>query len=147
MAIETTCGIFLIDNRDRCLIVHPTGHRDWSWSIPKGRLELGEDYLDAAIRELQEETGLILGELSPFISMIRRLPAVKYVPRPKILVPFAIWLSISMESVHLYCDTMVGDKFPENDDFKWVTFNDLPPLIHPTQRAVVQHVLAHYRHC
>ncbi len=144
--METTCGIFLVDNRDRCLIVHPTGHRDYSWSIPKGRLEAGEGYLDAAIRELREETGLDLPEFAPYVTMIRRLPAVKYTTRPKILIPFAIWLSISMQDVHLYCDVQADDRFPENDDFRWVGFPELFRLTHPTQRAVIQHVQAHYRH-
>ena len=143
--METTCGIFLIDNRDRCLIVHPTGHKDYSWSLPKGRMEAGEGYLDAAIRELREETGIDLPLYAPYINMIRRLPAVKYTTRPKLLIPFAIWLSISMQDVHLYCDLQHDDRFPENDDFRWVPIPELFRLTHPTQRAVIQHVQAHYR--
>ena len=45
------------------LLVHPGGpywqHRDkgW-WSIPKGKVEEGEDVLDAAKREFEEEIGV-----------------------------------------------------------------------------------------
>jgi predicted NUDIX family NTP pyrophosphohydrolase len=43
------------------LLVHPAGpiwaHKDL-WSIPKGRLEIGEDHLSAAKREFLEEVGL-----------------------------------------------------------------------------------------
>lgn len=142
--METTCGIFLIDNRDQCLIVHPTGHQKHSWSLPKGRLELGEDYLETAIRELFEETGINLPEYASYITMIRRLPSVKYTTRPKTLVPFVIWLSISMQNVHLYCDIQGDDRFPENDDFKWVGLRQLFRFIHPTQKSVIQHVQSHY---
>ncbi len=38
------------------LVVHRPRYDDWSF--PKGKLEDGEDWLDAAKRELEEETGL-----------------------------------------------------------------------------------------
>jgi 8-oxo-dGTP diphosphatase len=37
-----------------CLVHRPT-HRDWT--LPKGKLEQGEDWTDAAVREVLEETG------------------------------------------------------------------------------------------
>lgn len=38
------------------LLVHRPHHRDWSW--PKGKLDGGEDWVTAAVRETLEETGL-----------------------------------------------------------------------------------------
>ncbi len=45
------------------LLAHPGGpfwtHRDeGAWSIPKGELEAGEEPLEAALREFEEETGV-----------------------------------------------------------------------------------------
>ncbi len=45
-------------------LAHPGGpfwaHRDeLSWTIPKGGVEDGEDFLDAARREFEEETGIV----------------------------------------------------------------------------------------
>jgi 8-oxo-dGTP diphosphatase len=40
----------------RVLVVHRPGHGDWSF--PKGKLEAGETWSDAALREVEEETGL-----------------------------------------------------------------------------------------
>ena len=43
--------------RDGCvLLVHRPRHGDWSF--PKGKLEAGETWEDAALREVEEETGL-----------------------------------------------------------------------------------------
>src|SRR6188474_3858137 len=48
------------------LLVHPGGpywakKDDGAWSIPKGELADGEDPLEAAKRELAEETGIVAG--------------------------------------------------------------------------------------
>ncbi|HEY3921842.1 MAG TPA: NUDIX hydrolase [Gaiellaceae bacterium] len=50
--------------RDACvLVVHRPRYDDWS--LPKGKLRLGESWEAAAVREVEEETGLRceLGEL------------------------------------------------------------------------------------
>ena len=36
-------------------VIHRPKYMDWS--LPKGKLEPGEDWLDAALREVEEETG------------------------------------------------------------------------------------------
>ncbi len=59
--IKMAAGIVLLyDNK--ILLIHPTNS---SWTrgtcgIPKGKLEEGEDPFDGALRELAEETGIIL---------------------------------------------------------------------------------------
>jgi 8-oxo-dGTP pyrophosphatase MutT (NUDIX family) len=44
------------DGRAEILIIHRPAYDDWSF--PKGKLEPGEDEADAAVREVEEETGL-----------------------------------------------------------------------------------------
>ena len=44
------------------LIVHRVKHQDWS--LPKGKLDPGESPADAALREVEEETG-VRAELGP----------------------------------------------------------------------------------
>jgi 8-oxo-dGTP diphosphatase len=44
------------DGVDEILVVHRRAYDDWSF--PKGKLELGESEEDAAVREVEEETGL-----------------------------------------------------------------------------------------
>jgi predicted NUDIX family NTP pyrophosphohydrolase len=60
-----SAGIVLhrrVNDRTEVLLVHPGGpfwaRRDLGvWSIPKGEYEAGEDPLDAALREFEEELG------------------------------------------------------------------------------------------
>jgi predicted NUDIX family NTP pyrophosphohydrolase len=61
-----SAGILLfrfVKGTPEVLLVHPGGpfwiHKDvGAWSIPKGGMEEGESNLDAAKRELEEETGI-----------------------------------------------------------------------------------------
>lgn len=56
--MQESAGLLIIHN-NKMLLVHPT-NAPWygTYSIPKGKLEKGETYIDAAIRETKEETGI-----------------------------------------------------------------------------------------
>jgi 8-oxo-dGTP pyrophosphatase MutT (NUDIX family) len=54
--IRTTCGVLVTDGARLLLGQAPNASR---WDIPKGLAEPGEAFLDAAVRELREETGLV----------------------------------------------------------------------------------------
>ncbi|HEV2592483.1 MAG TPA: NUDIX hydrolase [Gaiellaceae bacterium] len=48
----------------RVLLIHRERYDDWS--LPKGKLEPGESWEDAAVREVEEETG-VRGELGEYL--------------------------------------------------------------------------------
>jgi 8-oxo-dGTP pyrophosphatase MutT (NUDIX family) len=50
-------------------VVHRPRYDDWS--LPKGKLEAGESFEEAALREVEEETGLRC-------RLVRELPTVRY---------------------------------------------------------------------
>ena len=58
MKENCACG-FIVEEPRGFLLCHPTnlGNR---WDFPKGWAEKGEDHFQAAVRELKEETGLIV---------------------------------------------------------------------------------------
>ena len=51
-----TAGGVVISKKGKVLVVNQRGR---SWSLPKGHIEEGEDAKTAAIREIEEETGII----------------------------------------------------------------------------------------
>jgi len=56
--MEISAGLAII-YKEKLLLVHPT-KQSWegTYSLPKGKLEKGEEPIDAAIRETWEETGI-----------------------------------------------------------------------------------------
>jgi putative (di)nucleoside polyphosphate hydrolase len=59
MARRTSCGV-IVSHGSRILLGHAT--RSPRWDIPKGLAEPGEALAAAAVRELAEETGLVVPE-------------------------------------------------------------------------------------
>ncbi len=87
-------------------LVHRPVHQDWSF--PKGKLEVGETYEEAARREVEEETG-IAGRLLRFIGHVEYTDRKG---RPKVV---AYWV-MAPESGSFSVNTEV-------DELRWL---DLP---------------------
>jgi 8-oxo-dGTP diphosphatase len=91
----------VIVREGRVLVVHRPGHADWSF--PKGKLEAGETWEEAALREVEEETGLrcTLGDYlgSAFYDVAEGPKEVRYFrmacdgePKPDTEVDEARWV-------------------------------------------------------
>ena len=63
MSKKITCGIIL-ESKEGWLALLPYGKKDEAgrYDLPKGCCEVGEDPLDCAVRELKEETGIVLSD-------------------------------------------------------------------------------------
>src|SRR4051794_34302113 len=73
MEIRAAGGVVI--EGERVLVVHRPRHGDWS--LPKGKLDPGESWEQAALREVEEETGLrctLEEELPPVDYEVRGTP-------------------------------------------------------------------------
>jgi ADP-ribose pyrophosphatase YjhB (NUDIX family) len=61
--VKRSAGVVIVLKNDKVLLCHPSNSR-WfgTYSFPKGGIEEGESIIDAAIRELREETSVIINK-------------------------------------------------------------------------------------
>jgi 8-oxo-dGTP diphosphatase len=102
----------VVEQDGRVLLVHRPRYDDWTF--PKGKLDPGELFEDAALREVEEETGMRC-------SLGRELPATRYEVggRPKLV---RYWLMTPQAEL----DFVPND---ETDDLRWVTPDEARALL------------------
>jgi 8-oxo-dGTP pyrophosphatase MutT (NUDIX family) len=135
--MEKTCGVFVFDPSGRVLICHVTNAADNVWSIPKGRADRGEAPIDAAVRELREETGLRVRPDDLF-----EMGCAKY-KNGRVLEAFGYRATSHIDAKLLRCESMVDDEnggFPEVDRYAFEEPYDIlnKELVHKTQQQVLR---------
>jgi 8-oxo-dGTP pyrophosphatase MutT (NUDIX family) len=145
MSKTIAAGLFIVRKDKKVLICHPTNHKATEYSIPKGKVEENEIFLEAAFRETFEETNLDLGESLEF--NVYPLASVNYRHRKKILYPFLVLEKKTSKfdwgSVELKCNSNVPEErggFPEMDGYRWVTLEEAKTLLHETQVACLDRI-------
>lgn len=105
--------------------------RAWShWDFPKGNVESGETLMQAAVREVMEETGVC--DLSfPWGEAFARTCVYS-----KDKVAYYSLALTTTECVSLDVNPITGEK--EHDEFRWVPWEDLPCLLSPRLQCILE---------
>lgn len=146
---KKSAGILLyrfIKQFPEVLLIHPGGpfwiKKDLgAWSIPKGEIEEGENALDAAKRELEEETGIkITGELI-------ELTPVKQTN--KTVFAWAFELNPSIDKIISNTFEMEWpprsgkfQSFPEIDKAAWFSFEEAKIKVIKAQVQLLEELLS-----
>jgi 8-oxo-dGTP diphosphatase len=116
-------------SKPQAAVIHRPKYMDWS--LPKGKLEPGEDWLEAALREVKEETGY---RAEPSVE----LPAVSYLDRKGRRKLVRYWLMTPVD----------GEFEPhgEVDELRWLTREEAEKLLtYPHDRELVRKAMRRHR--
>ena len=142
MAIVRTCGLFIVNEDDEVVCLHPTNHAIDFWSIPKGVIDEGETELEAAIRETWEESNITFDINN---TVFRELTPQRYKHGKKKLHSFAVLAGdnphIDFSKFKLRCNSNVPRSrggFPEVDAFGWVHVSKAKLFLHYPQADALE---------
>jgi len=150
---KISAGI-LIKCYEKYLICHSTQKRnvtpekyDGSWTISKGMVEKGELPIDAAWRELHEETNIDLNQFQNVINIPPKdkwKPITTYKTGKKNVIVFLLndkEGKIMNSNIELKCTSLIDNVrtphligLPEMDAFMWVTSEDARKMVFKTQQ-------------
>jgi putative (di)nucleoside polyphosphate hydrolase len=121
-----SCGTLVINSYGEVLLCHVTGYLHWD--LPKGCLGAGETPLEAARRELKEETSLVLDD-TPFEDL-----GEFYYKDNKWLHLYKVHVTHDqVDPEKLVCTSYfrhykTGQMCPEMDGFRWASRDDVAAL-------------------
>jgi 8-oxo-dGTP pyrophosphatase MutT (NUDIX family) len=133
--IETeSAGGVVLGKGGRILVVSQHGS---SWSLPKGHVEKGENRLDAAIREIREETGIDQLEYIKSLGRYQRYRISKDGKgddRTELKTIYMFLFRTTQERI--------GPIDPENPEARWVAKDRVESLLtHPKDKEFYVSIL------
>jgi len=130
LPLRTGVGIVLLNNENKIFVGRRIDNPADSWQMPQGGVDENENFLQAAKRELQEETSIktvkIIKELNEWLSydlpesLLGKLWKGKYRGQKQ------KWFIMRFEGNYKEIDVKTKD--PEFLDWKWVNCSELPRI-------------------
>ena len=146
------CAGFMLVNADGLVF---TGQRidsraHGTWQMPQGGIDPGEDEQAAALRELEEETGITPDKVDV---IARASSPMKYDLPPELLGK--VWKGKYRGQIqHWFLGRFLGEEAdinleahdpPEFNAYRWLEPDQLPEMIVPFKRAVYASLVEEFR--
>ena len=109
-----------------------------NWDFPKGKLDEGESHVEAAVRELLEETTLLIGTDASLVGV--SAPSVTYGSGSKKKTA-TYYLADRMSDKDPFLPVSPELGKPENDEYRWVGVKNLKDIMPARLSPVVSYVI------
>lgn len=127
--LPVSCGTLVVSGAAQLLLCHVTNTA--KWDIPKGMQDPGESTLEAAMRELREEAGVVFGA-----GRFEELGSFDYRPDKRLHL-YLVRAGDELGALEgLVCTSFFphpvsGKPTPETDGFRWAAREELTRLCWP----------------
>lgn len=149
LAYRPAAGVMLLNREGKVWVGQRLDNTLEAWQMPQGGLDAGEDPLDGALRELEEETGIGRDQ----VEIIARAPSELTYDLPDDMVG-KLWKGkwkgqrqtwFLLRFTGSDADVNLATAHPEFRAWQWADPADLPAFIVPFKKQLYEDVLAAFR--
>ena len=130
LPLRSGVGIVLLNEKNKVFVAKRIDNPKNFWQMPQGGVDKGENYYQAALRELKEETSIVSVELIKKIDnkLTYILPEnlIGIIWKGKFKGQIQKWFI--MRFVGKESEINIKTKKPEFLDWKWINVEDLPKI-------------------
>ena len=120
-------GIVLLNNKNKVFVAKRMDNPKNFWQMPQGGIDKGENYYEAALRELKEETSIVsvklIQEIEEKLTYILPDNLIGIIWRGRFKGQTQKWFV--MRFIGKESEININTKNPEFLDWKWIDLEDL----------------------
>ena len=123
-------GIILLNDKNKVFVAKRIDNPKNFWQMPQGGIDKGEDYYEAALRELKEETSVesveLIQEIDKKLTYILPDHLIGIIWKGKFKGQTQKWFVMRFTGNE--SEININTKKPEFLDWKWINLDDLPKI-------------------
>ena len=123
-------GIILLNDKNKVFVAKRIDNPKNFWQMPQGGIDEGEDYYDAALRELKEETSVVsvklIQEIDKKLTYILPDHLIGIIWKGRFKGQIQKWFV--MRFIGNESEININTKNPEFLDWKWIDLEDLTKI-------------------
>ena len=130
LPLRTGVGIVLINKDNKVFVAKRIDNPKKFWQMPQGGTNKGENYYEAALRELKEETSIVsvelIKEIEKKLTYILPDHLIGIIWKGKYKGQTQKWFV--MRFIGNESEININTRHPEFLDWKWIHLDDLPKI-------------------
>tara|TARA_B100001079_G_scaffold51693_1_gene42514 strand:- start:770 stop:1246 length:477 start_codon:yes stop_codon:yes gene_type:complete len=131
LPLRNGVGIVVLNNENKVFVAKRIDNPKNFWQMPQGGVDNNENYYEAALRELKEETSIInvelIREIDKKFTYILPDHLIGIIWKGKFKGQILKWFV--MKFIGNESEININTKRPEFLDWKWINLDDLPKIV------------------